>query len=122
MNVLVIDDSTATRFILSKMMRELGHTVEEAVNGKDALEKLELHPEMTVALVDWNMPVMNGLEFVVAARATRRFNAIKLVMVTTETDMNNVVRALEAGADEYVMKPFSKEMIQEKLSLIGIRL
>lgn len=120
MHVLVIDDSAATRFMLSKMLRELGHSVYEAVDGKQALDKLRENPNTTLALVDWNMPVMNGLEFVQSVRADNNFEQLKLMMCTTEIEMMNVVRALEAGANEYVMKPFTKEIILEKLKIMGL--
>lgn len=120
MEVLVIDDSTATRFMLSKMLKELGCSVCEAADGKQALEVLKNHPETSLVLVDWNMPVMNGLEFVQAVRANSHYATLKLMMVTTEVEMMNVVRALEAGANEYVMKPFTKEVISEKMKLMGI--
>jgi two-component system chemotaxis response regulator CheY len=71
-------------------------------------------------LVDWNMPVMNGYEFVKAVRSFERFDAIPLMMVTTETEMDRVLAALEAGANEYVMKPFTKEMILDKLAILGL--
>jgi two-component system chemotaxis response regulator CheY len=120
MHVLVIDDSAATRFMLCKMLRELGHSVYEAVDGKQALDKLRENPTTTLALVDWNMPVMNGLEFVQSVRAEKDFEQLKLMMCTTEIEMMNVVRALEAGANEYVMKPFTKDIIIEKLKIMGL--
>jgi two-component system chemotaxis response regulator CheY len=106
--------------MLSKMLKELGCSVCEAADGKRALEVLKDHPETSLVLVDWNMPVMNGLEFVQAVRANGHYATLKLMMVTTEVEMMNVVRALEAGANEYVMKPFTKEIISEKMKLMGI--
>lgn len=117
---MVIDDSRAMRLILSGIMSELGYEVETAVNGKDALEKVSQSPAWTVFLVDWNMPEMTGLEFVQEVRKDARFAGTPLMMVTTETEMNQMVRALEAGANEYVMKPFTKEMIEEKLRILGL--
>jgi two-component system chemotaxis response regulator CheY len=119
MKALIIDDSTATRFILAKMLKELGFETLEAADGSAALSQLEVHPDTHVALVDWNMPVMNGIEFVAAARKDSRFSNTKLLMVTTETEMMNVVRALEAGANEYIMKPFTKEVVEQKLKILG---
>ncbi|MFT5441727.1 MAG: two-component system chemotaxis response regulator CheY, partial [Myxococcota bacterium] len=73
-----------------------------------------------VALVDWNMPHMNGFEFVQAVRADKQYEDVQIVMVTTETEMEQVTKALEAGANEYIMKPFSQEVIGDKLSMLGI--
>ncbi len=117
---LVIDDSTATRFILSKMLTELGYQSVQAKDGKDALERIAEHPDVQVALVDWNMPVMNGLEFIQSMRKDSKYQAVKVLMVTTETEMMQVVRALDAGADEYIMKPFTKEIVADKMRLMGL--
>ena len=78
--------------------------------------------DLTVILVDWNMPEMNGLEFVQALRADPRYNHVPLMMVTTETEIEQMYRALEAGANEYVMKPFTEEVIADKLRLLGVLL
>jgi two-component system chemotaxis response regulator CheY len=122
MQALVIDDSRAMRLILSRMLRELGLEVAEAVDGIDALSKLELGLSPDLVLIDWNMPRMTGIEFVAAVRRPPYDLTARLVMVTTETEVDQVVRALEAGADEYVMKPFTKEAIYEKLQLLGLEL
>ena len=122
MKALVVDDSLATRFILSKMLKELGLETVQAEHGQDALAKLEANSDVELALIDWNMPVMNGLELVTAVRRDARFNAMRIMMVTTETEMAQVVRAVEAGANEYIMKPFTKEMIEEKMRILGIEL
>lgn len=120
MRALVIDDSKAIRSILGKMLKDLGFEVYDAGDGREALERLKEIGKMELALVDWNMPVMNGLEFVEAVRADATHNDMRLMMVTTETEMAQVVKALEAGANEYVMKPFTKDIILEKLNLMGI--
>jgi two-component system chemotaxis response regulator CheY len=117
---LVVDDSRAIRMILSRIMSSLGYQVCEAANGKKALEVLmREHPAVSLVLVDWNMPEMNGLEFVKALRADPRFAAVLLMMVTTETQTEQILEALEAGANEYVMKPFTEEIISGKLRLLG---
>ncbi len=121
MNALVIDDSRAMRRILCQILQSLGLEVAEACNGRDALERLHANGEFKLALVDWNMPEMNGFEFIQAVRADRRYDGLRLMMVTTETEMTQVARALEAGANEYVMKPFTKDVIREKLELLGVR-
>jgi two-component system chemotaxis response regulator CheY len=91
----------------------------QAANGREALVAANESPKLDLFLVDWNMPEMNGLEFVKHIRATPRFAQTPLMMVTTETETSQMVAALEAGANEYVMKPFTKEIIQDKLRLIG---
>jgi two-component system chemotaxis response regulator CheY len=119
---LVIDDSRAMRMILGRMLRDLGFDVAEAGDGQQALALLDegLSPELV--LVDWNMPQMTGIEFLQAVRRPPYSSAAKVVMVTTETEMPQVIRALDAGADEYVMKPFSKEAILDKLMMLGFEL
>ncbi|WP_068928547.1 response regulator [Planobispora rosea] len=118
---LVIDDSRAMRLILRRIVTQLGFEVHEAGNGREALELLEtLDPMPQVALIDWNMPEMNGLEFVTAVRSQERFRRMTLMMVTTESEHGQIVRALAAGAHEYVIKPFTPEAIAEKLALLGL--
>ncbi|MCH8156913.1 MAG: response regulator [Nitrospinae bacterium] len=120
MRALVIDDSKAIRLILGQILESIGFEVVDAADGAEALEKLKTAGKLDLALVDWNMPVMNGFEFVVEVRKNKQYDDLPLMMVTTETEMAQVVKALEAGANEYVMKPFTKEMIVEKLNLMGI--
>lgn len=120
MRALIIDDSRATRTILGRILKEIGFEVSEAGHGREALERLKESGPPDLALVDWNMPEMNGFEFVRAVRADHAYDSMCLMMVTTETEMEQVARALEAGANEYVMKPFTKDVILEKLDLLGI--
>lgn len=120
MKALVVDDSRAIRVILAKMLKELGYEVAEARHGREALLHLQMHTDTAVALVDWNMPEMNGLELVQAVRRDPVLSDVKLMMVTTEIEMAQMVRALEAGAHEYVMKPFTKGVIEGKLRLLGL--
>jgi two-component system chemotaxis response regulator CheY len=118
MRALVIDDSRAVRKILRQFLEEEGYEVHEAADGMEALAQVHEHGSFEIALVDWNMPHISGYEFVRAIRAREHYQGMMLMMVTTETDFERVKAALEAGADEYVMKPFTKEMIQEKLRLL----
>lgn len=120
MRVLVIDDSRAIRMILKRSLGELGAEVVEAGHGVEALAKLDSGERFDLCLVDWNMPEMNGYEFVRAVRADKRWANMQLCMVTTETETAQVVKALDAGANEYIMKPFTKEALRDKLSLLGI--
>ncbi len=120
MKTLIIDDSRAARFMISKIMQEYSSEILEAEDGKVALEKIRANPDIDIALVDWNMPVMSGIEFVTEVRKDSRFDHVKMMMVTTETEMSQVVRALSEGANEYVMKPFTKEVIEEKLKILEL--
>ncbi len=123
---MVVDDSRAIRLILSKTLGSLGFEVSQAANGKEALDKMTQlqseadDPPLSLVLVDWNMPEMNGLEFVQHVRANPDYERVKLMMVTTETQIEQMTRALAAGADEYVMKPFTEEVISDKLRLMGV--
>jgi two-component system chemotaxis response regulator CheY len=120
MRTLVIDDSRAIRAIIGKVLLELGIESIEACHGRDGLKKLEEEPGIELVLVDWNMPEMNGLEFIQAVRAQRRYDSLRIMMVTTETEHEQVARALEAGANEYLMKPFSREILIAKLSMLDV--
>ena len=120
MIALVVDDSRAMRSMLGRIVRSLGFQVVDAVNGREALSLLQqgLRPELV--LVDWNMPVMNGLDFVRSVRSDAAHRDARVMMVTTEIENAQVSRALEAGADEYLMKPFTREALVEKLLLLGV--
>lgn len=120
MRALVIDDSRAIRRIIVNIMKGLGYDTIEAGNGLEGLAQLEAHGPQDIVLVDWNMPEMNGLEFIKAARAIPANWDMPIMMVTTETEMENISQAFMAGVNEYVMKPFDKDMILEKLRLLGI--
>ena len=120
MQALIIDDSRATRRILGDMLMALGFEVTEAANGAEALEGIDPSRPPAVALVDWHMPIMDGLEFILNLRASNNGHKIPIMMVTTSNELDEVAVALEAGADEYVMKPFSKECIEDKLKLMGV--
>jgi two-component system, chemotaxis family, chemotaxis protein CheY len=120
MRVLVVDDSRAIRRIVRDIMKELGFEVAEAANGLEALTYLDEQGPPDIVLVDWNMPEMDGLEFVRAARANPAYSDLPLMMVTTETEMERMALAVLAGVNEYVMKPFDKETIYDKLQLLGI--
>lgn len=120
-NAMVIDDSRAIRMILTRSLTNLGYQVSSAPDGKAALDILTNDmPELKLVLVDWNMPEMNGLEFIKHMRAMPRYASTSLMMVTTETQVDQMISALEAGANEYVMKPFTEEVIADKLRLMGV--
>ena len=120
MQALVVDDSRAMRTILGKIVTSLGFDVITAVHGKDALDQLTAGARPQLMLLDWNMPEMNGYELLQCVRKDPAHAAAKIIMVTTETEMTQVQNALAAGANEYVMKPFTPEVIYEKLCLLGL--
>jgi two-component system chemotaxis response regulator CheY len=120
MRALIVDDSRAMRMILKKHLRECGfEEIHEAGDGREALEVLEGLEWADVVLVDWNMPEMSGIEFVEHVRADSLYDDVPIVMVTTETEVAQMVRALDAGANEYVMKPFTVDALREKLELLA---
>jgi len=118
---LVVDDSRAVRMILAKTLTELGYEVLQAANGREALEVIETEKTaVTLVLADWNMPELNGFDLLKRLRQKPELASMAVVMVTTETELNQMTAALEAGANEYVMKPFTKEILVEKLQMAGI--
>lgn len=119
MRAIVIDDSRAMRMILRNVLSELGHESVEATNGQEGLDTVQSQGPFELALVDWNMPIMNGYDFVKAVRSNPAFQAMKIVMVTTEIETSQVTKALEAGANEYVMKPFTKDALKDKLEMLA---
>lgn len=123
MRALVIDDSRAMRMVLCRQLWSLGYDVLEACDGREAVSRLEeLGADLpALATVDWNMPVMDGLSFVQAVRQRPQWRRISLMMVTTESEQDQIVRALAAGAHEYLIKPFGADAFAEKLDLLGLR-
>lgn len=118
---IVVDDSRAVRMILARTLQDLGFEVREAANGREALELLaDGGPGVRLVLADWNMPEVNGLELVRRLRQDPRLASLPVVMVTTETELDQMAAALAAGANEYVMKPFTRDILIEKLQMVGI--
>lgn len=121
--MLIVDDSTPIRSLLQYLAGELAFRTETAIDGRDGLEKL-IHNDprdpFTVALIDWEMPEINGLQLVQALRRNPDFDAMKIMLVTTRNAIENVTQALEAGANEFLMKPVSKESLTEKLQMLGL--
>ena len=120
MNAIVIDDSRAMRGILKRALSNMGYAVREACDGLEGLARLAEAARPQLVLVDWNMPNMNGYEFVQAVRKDPAYTDMKIVMVTTEVEMHQIQAALTAGANEYVMKPFTEESLREKIEMLGI--
>lgn len=121
MKVLIVDDSGPIRKIMGRMLRRMGLETLEAAHGKEALVQLEKHPDIGLLMVDWNMPEMNGIELLEAINE-KRSSGVRptIVMVSTENEMSKILVAMEKGANEYIMKPFTEEILTEKLALLGI--
>ena len=120
MRALIVDDSKAMRSIVGRIVKQVGFEILEASNGREGLEQLKSHGDVDLILVDWNMPEMNGIEFLQAVRAQPGSSAFKMLMVTTASDLAHINTAMEAGANEYLMKPFTKEAMVSKLQMLGI--
>lgn len=117
---LVVDDSRTMRALLRASVEALGFCTEEARDGAEAWSQLQEGPLPDLVLVDWHMPRMDGLQLIAAARAVPRFDPVRLVVVTVETAMARIAEALEAGADEYLMKPFEEGALRDKLVQLGL--
>ena len=120
MRALVIDDSRAMRRIVGGILEDFGYEVRHAGHGREALDVLEEGYLPDLACVDWNMPVMDGLQFVSAVRSNPVYRTVTLMMVTTESEHSQIVRALAAGAHEYMIKPFTADAMRDKLALLGL--
>lgn len=116
---LIVDDSRVVRKVARRIVEDLGVECEEAEDGQKAYEACEKKMPDAV-LLDWNMPVMSGIEFLEKLRQTEAGKAPKVVFCTTENDMAHITRAIQAGADEYIMKPFDSEIIQDKFTQVGL--
>jgi two-component system, chemotaxis family, chemotaxis protein CheY len=119
MRALIVDDSRFVRTYLRGLLEGMGFECEEAANGQQGIDSVENGTTFDIALLDWNMPVMNGLDMVKQLRK-RDFTELKVMMVTTEAENDFILSALEAGADEYLMKPFDEEALREKLTMLGL--
>jgi len=121
MRAMIIDDSRTMRSILRRIVTDLDFEASEAGDGQEALDQLESGADLPdLCLIDWNMPVMDGYTFITRVRQNPEWRQITLMMVTTESEQSNIVRALAAGAHEYVIKPFTADAIAEKLELLGL--
>lgn len=119
MRALIVDDSRFVRGFLRGLLEARGVECEEAGDGQAGLARLHEGSAYDLALLDWNMPVMGGLEMLKQMRA-EGFRSTKVMMVTTEAENEFIVQALEAGADEYLMKPFGEDALEEKLVMLGL--
>lgn len=120
MRALIIDDSRTMRIILRRILTDAGFTTDEAGDGQQALDLMAQGPLPDVCLIDWNMPIVDGYTFVTRVRAVPEWRNVTLMMVTTESSHANIVKALAAGAHEYVIKPFTADAILDKLQLLGL--
>lgn len=124
MKMLIVDDSKAMRGFLAHLAGEMSFATTEAEDGRAALDTLiKADPAglFDIALVDWDMPRMNGLEFVQFVRRNRDYDGVKIMMVTTNNSVEKITQALEAGANDFLMKPVTREALEEKLQILGLR-
>jgi len=119
MRVLIIDDSRANRMVLQMMLKEFGFETVEAESGMDAIWELKKRTDIDLITVDYNMPGMNGVQFARLVREKTEFDKIPILMVTVEANPDRQIEAHEAGVNEFLMKPFSKEMLEAKLDYLG---
>ncbi len=117
MKVLVVDDSKPIFMMVSQMLEELGHQAVWAENGQDAIEKINENADFELVLLDWNMPIMSGIDFLKTIRADDSYGAVKVIMCTSESEKERVLEALKAGASNYIVKPFDAAGIKEKLGI-----
>ena len=122
MRVLIIDDSSAIRKALNRHLQDLGFETFEAATGTEGLQQFQKIEKLDLALVDWNLPDMSGYDVVKEVRTREEWRSIRLVMVTTECERSQMVRSLATSADEYLMKPFTRETLVEKINLTGLDL
>lgn len=116
---LIVDDSKVVRTLARRMIEPMGFTTQEAEHGEDALEKCK-QTMPNLILLDWHMPVMDGLEFIKHLRALPGGDVPKVIFCTTETDLSHIMKAMEAGANEYAMKPFNEAILKDKMTQIGV--
>jgi two-component system chemotaxis response regulator CheY len=116
---LVVDDSAVIRKVARRILEELSFTSSEAENGREALDQCRMTMPDAV-LLDWNMPVMDGIAFLVALRKEQGGTSPKVIFCTTENDIEHITRAISAGANEYIMKPFDRDIVEAKFREVGL--
>ena len=120
MHALIVDDSRAMRMLIGKIVAGLNCTTSFAGNGIEALKHVREVGRPDFVLADWNMPEMNGFDLLVAVRADPALADIPIIMVTTETEASQIEKALAHGANEYIMKPFTPDILRDKLDMLGL--
>lgn len=119
MKLLVVDDSSTMRRIIKNTLARLGYKdILEGADGVEGWEALDANPDVEMLITDWNMPEMNGLELVKKVRADQRFVDMPIIMVTTEGGKAEVITALKAGVNNYIVKPFTPQVLKEKLGAV----
>jgi len=119
--VMVVDDARVVRVSLGGIMKSLGFEVIKCEDGSQAIDAIDANPDVRLILLDWHMPVMDGYDFLIRLREMPEHASSPLVvMVTTEASLPSMMKAISAGADEYIMKPFDSEIIKSKLELLGV--
>ncbi len=116
---LIVDDSKIVRKVITRILEPLGFRIVEAENGEQALEHARKH-KVDLIMLDWNMPVMNGIDFLRTLRGDGSIAQPKVIFCTTENEIPKITEAMQAGADEYVMKPFDEGIITGKLQQLGL--
>ncbi len=120
MHALVVEDSKTIRTILCEYLRKMNIEAVEAADGRQALERLKEMSPPDLVLVDWNMPVMSGIDFIRAVRELHIYDPLPLIMVTTNSENEHIGTAMEAGANEYIQKPCTLDALREKIELLGL--
>ena len=115
MKILVVDDSVIMRKVIEQILEVLGHEAVQAAHGIEALEQLKATDDIELILLDWNMPEMNGIEFLRTVKRDQRFQEIPVIMLTTESERRKMIEAIEAGARHYLTKPFQPETLATKI-------
>jgi two-component system chemotaxis response regulator CheY len=118
---LIVDDSSVVRKVARRIVEKFGYEVAGAADGTDALDYVNSHPMPEAILLDWNMPQMQGIDFLESLRKMPNGKDPKVVFCTTENDLAKISRALWAGADEYIMKPFDEDILATKFATVGLR-
>lgn len=119
MKILVVDDSSTMRRIINNTLQRLGYVeILEAEHGLEAWDILDQNSDIGVLITDWNMPEMNGLELVKKTRSDARFVDIPIIMITTEGGKAEVITAIKAGVNNYIVKPFTPQVLKEKLEVV----
>lgn len=116
---LVVDDSKVIRHVARRILEELEFSISEATNGQEALDQCRQQMPDAI-LLDWNMPVMNGIDFLKALRQEQGGDSPIVVFCTTENDIGHITEAISAGANEYIMKPFDRDILEDKFSEVGL--